>query len=199
MWFWVIALTRWWITLSSQSIGRMVPRSVTLISELPLPRNAWQAMTVNSTGERAFLFHNIYKMVGSAMILVESRDTKLFHMKGLFLLNVDLRAAAPMHCVASRDRELNWRKGLLFRKIYNMVGGILVESRDTKLFHTKGPFLRNVDLGAAAPTHCVASRDRELNWSRNPSLASRDRELNWSRNPSLDITLFTMAATTIAV
>jgi hypothetical protein len=59
---------------------------------------------------------------------------------------------------------------------------ILVESRHTKVFHTKGPFLRNVDLGAAAPTRCVASRDREFNWSRNPSLASRDLELNWSRS-----------------
>jgi hypothetical protein len=42
-----------------------------------------------------------------ALILVESHDTKLFHQKGVFFLNVDLGAAAPTHCMASRDRELN--------------------------------------------------------------------------------------------
>jgi hypothetical protein len=52
------------------------------------------------------------------MILVESRDTELvFHRKGVFFLNVDLGAAAPTHCMASRDRALNQRMGLLFQNI----------------------------------------------------------------------------------
>jgi hypothetical protein len=133
---------------------------------------------------KGLLFHNIYNMVGSTTILVESRDTKLFHTKGLFFLNVDLGAAAPTHCVASRDRELNRRMGLLFHNIYNMVGSImiLVESHDTKLFHMKIPFLRNVDLGAAVPMFILSAADDPL---FNPSMFPQEKSIKGGRRAPL--------------
>jgi hypothetical protein len=141
-------------------------------------------------------------MVGSATILVESRDTKLSHAKGIFFLNVYLGAAAPTHCVASRDRELNRRMGLFSETFITWLvppqfwWKAMTPNSCTRRAPSSAMLL---DLGAAAPTCCVASRDREFNWSTNPSLASRDRELNWSTIFSLDITFFITIATMVAV
>jgi predicted alpha/beta-fold hydrolase len=55
---------------------------------------------------------------------------------------------------------------------------ILVESHDTKLFHMKIPFLRNVDLGAAVPTFILSATD-------DPSVFPQEKSIKGGRRAPL--------------